>query len=61
MYNDNSCKVYDMSGRESFSGEFDFTVSKITRITVQYLNYYRRRQDPRDHVEEVRGITNEPD
>lgn len=31
LYNDNSCKVYDMSGRERFSGEFDFTVSKITR------------------------------
>lgn len=31
LYNDNSCKVYDLSGRERFSGEFDFTVSKITR------------------------------
>lgn len=31
LYNDNSCKIYDMSGRERFSGEFDFTVAKITR------------------------------
>lgn len=31
LYNDNSCKIYDMSGKERFSGEFDFSVSKITR------------------------------
>lgn len=31
LYNDNSCKIFDMSGRERFSGQFDFPVSKITR------------------------------
>ena len=31
LYNDNSCRIYNTSGKERFSGEFDFTVSKITR------------------------------
>lgn len=31
MYNENSCKVYSMSGKERFTGEFDFTISKVTR------------------------------
>ncbi|MCI7263636.1 MAG: DUF5711 family protein [Otoolea sp.] len=31
LYNDNSCRVYSISGKERFSGEFDFSVSKITR------------------------------
>lgn len=31
MYNENSCVVYSMSGKERFSGEFDFTISKVTR------------------------------
>lgn len=30
LYNDNSCKVYNMSGVERFSGTFDFSVTKIT-------------------------------
>lgn len=33
LYNDNSCKIYDMSGKERFHGQFDFPVSKITRGT----------------------------
>jgi len=31
LYNDHSCKIFSTSGRERFSGEFDFTVSQITR------------------------------
>ena len=31
LYNDNSCKVFSMSGRERFSGQFDFTISKMAR------------------------------
>lgn len=30
LYNDSSCRIYDMNGKERFSGQFDFTVSKIT-------------------------------
>lgn len=31
LYNENSCEVYNVSGRERFSGQFDFMVSKITK------------------------------
>lgn len=31
LYNENSCKVYSISGKERFNGMFDFTVSKIRR------------------------------
>ena len=31
LYNDNSCRVYSISGKERFSGEFDFSIAKITR------------------------------
>ncbi|MEF9939255.1 MAG: DUF5711 family protein [Clostridium sp.] len=31
LYNEDSCKIYSLSGRERFFGQFDFTVSKITR------------------------------
>lgn len=31
LYNEDSCKIYSMSGKERFSGQFDFTVSKITK------------------------------
>lgn len=31
LYNDNSCRVYSTSGKLRFSGEFDFSVTKITR------------------------------
>lgn len=31
LYNENSCRVYNMSGAERFSGEFDFTISKINQ------------------------------
>lgn len=31
LYNDSSCRIYSTSGKERFSGEFDFSVSKITR------------------------------
>lgn len=33
LYNDNSCRIYNMSGKERFFGEFDFSVAKITRGT----------------------------
>lgn len=29
LYNENSCRVYNMSGKLKFTGEFDFAVSKI--------------------------------
>lgn len=29
MYNDNSCKVFNLAGAERFSGEFDFPVLKV--------------------------------
>ncbi len=29
LYNENSCRVYNMSGRLKFSGTFDFPVTKI--------------------------------
>ena len=29
LYNENSCRVYNMSGVEKFDGTFDFTVSHI--------------------------------
>lgn len=31
LYNESSCRIYSMSGKERFSGEFDFTVAKITK------------------------------
>lgn len=31
LYNENSCRIYSTSGKERFSGEFDFTVAKITK------------------------------
>ena len=31
LYNDRSCRIYSAAGKERFSGEFDFTVSMITR------------------------------
>lgn len=31
LYNDNSCRIYSTSGKDRFSGEFDFSVAKITR------------------------------
>lgn len=31
LYNENSCRLYSMSGRERFAGTFDFTVSKVTK------------------------------
>ena len=31
LYNEDSCRVYSMSGKERFAGQFDFSVSKITR------------------------------
>lgn len=31
LYNENSCRIYNMSGKERFAGEFDFTVSQITK------------------------------
>lgn len=31
MYNDNSCKMFNLAGVEKFSGEFDFPVLKIRR------------------------------
>lgn len=30
LYNDSSCRVYNMSGTEKFNGTFDFTVSKVS-------------------------------
>ncbi|MCI8830634.1 MAG: hypothetical protein HFG43_06560 [Lachnospiraceae bacterium] len=30
LYNDNSCKIYNMRGVEKFSGEVDFQISQIT-------------------------------
>lgn len=33
MYNDNSCKVFNLAGVEKFSGEFDFPVLKIRQKT----------------------------
>lgn len=30
LYNENSCRVYNMAGKLKFTGEFDFTVSKVT-------------------------------
>lgn len=31
LYNDNSCRIYNTSGKERFSGEFDFSIAKVTR------------------------------
>lgn len=31
LYNDNSCRAYSTSGKLRFSGEFDFSVAKVTR------------------------------
>lgn len=31
LYNEESCRIYNMSGKERFSGEFDFTISKIAK------------------------------
>lgn len=31
LYNDNSCRIYSTSGKLRFSGEFDFSITKITR------------------------------
>lgn len=31
LYNENSCRVYNMSGSQRFAGEFDFTISKISQ------------------------------
>lgn len=31
LYNDNSCRIYSTAGKERFSGEFDFSISRITR------------------------------
>lgn len=31
IYNDNSCMVFSVKGRERFEGEFDFPVAKVTR------------------------------
>lgn len=33
MYNDDSCKVFNLAGAERFSGEFDFPVLKIRQKT----------------------------
>ena len=30
LYNDSSCKVYNMTGSEKYNGTFDFTVSKVS-------------------------------
>ena len=30
LYNDSSCRVYNMKGTEKFTGSFDFTVSKVS-------------------------------
>ena len=30
LYNDSSCRVYNMKGTEKFNGTFDFTVSKVS-------------------------------
>lgn len=30
LYNDSSCKVFNMTGTEKFTGTFDFTVSKVS-------------------------------
>lgn len=32
LYNDSSCKVYNMTGTEKYNGTFDFTVSKVSGI-----------------------------
>lgn len=34
LYNDNACQVYNMNGTLKFSGEFDFTVSRVTKGAV---------------------------
>lgn len=31
MYNENSCEVYSTSGKERFSGNFDFTISNVIK------------------------------
>lgn len=31
LYNEDSCRIYSMSGKERFEGQFDFSVSKITK------------------------------
>lgn len=31
LYNDNACQVYNMNGTLKFSGEFDFTVSRVMK------------------------------
>lgn len=31
LNNENSCRVYSLTGKERFSGEFDFSVAKVTR------------------------------
>ena len=52
LYNEDSCRVYNMWGNLKFEGEFDFTVSKITNgsfpnslIAVSYthLDVYKRQ------------------
>lgn len=30
LYNENSCRVYNMSGKLKFAGDFDFIISKVT-------------------------------
>lgn len=30
LYNDSSCKVYNMTGTEKYNGDFDFTISKVS-------------------------------
>jgi len=30
LYNDSSCRVYNMAGTEKFNGTFEFTVSKVS-------------------------------
>ena len=31
LNNENSCRVYSLSGKERFAGEFDFSVAQVTR------------------------------
>lgn len=36
LYNDSSCKVFNMTGTEKYNGTFDFTVNKVSAGQVPW-------------------------
>ena len=53
LYNENSCEIYNMSGKCRFSGSFDFTFSAVRAGKSGERAYFHRRGHCQKHPAEI--------